>query len=158
MGGVPVKCSLHFRSSFTKHKHTVCSHYGGWRMAGINYKNRKLVPANTEWMVRWSERDRFSLDFKGQVAAKIMKKGRRRKKPNYSSPRWRRSFWVRESCLFMSVMSGPPYLILSLMKIGKAEITTLEGGEEGVRGKEWGKEGKREMDNFSLLWSTDDLT
>ena len=51
----------------------------------------------------------------------------------------------------MSVMSGPPYLILSLMKIGKAEITTLEGGEEGVRGKEWGKEGKREMDNFSLL-------
>ena len=158
MGGVPVKCPLHFRSSFTKHKHTVCSHYGGWRMAGINYKNRKLVPANTEWMVRWSERDRLSLDFKGQVAAKIMKKRRRRKKPNYSSPRWRRSFWVRESCLFMSVMSGPPYLIFRWWRLGKAEITTLEGGEEGVRGKEWGKEKKREMDNFSLLWSTDDLT
>lgn len=147
MSGVPVKCPLRFRSSFTKYKQTVCSHYGGWRMAGINYKNRKLVPANTEWMVRWSERDRLSLDFKGQVAAKIMKKGRRRKKSNYSSPRWRRSFWVRESCLCMSVMSGPPYLILSLMKIGESRNYN-PGGKEGEEGD----------GQFSLLWSTDDLT
>jgi len=32
--------------------------------------------------------------------------------------------------------------------LGKAEITTLEGGEVDVRGKQWGKEGEEGDGNF----------
>ena len=155
MGGVPVKCPLHFRSSFTKHKHTVSSHYGGWRMAGINYKNRKLVPANTEWMVRWSERDRFSLDFKGQVAAKIMKKGRRRKKPNYSSPRWRRSFWVRESCLFVCNVGTAIFDFIADEDWGKQKSQPLREVRKALGGKNGARKGRG---RWTIFLSSDPQT
>lgn len=158
MGGAPVKRPLHFRSSFTKHKQTVCSHYGGRRLAGINYKNRKLVPANTEWMVRWSERDRLSLDFNGQVAVKIMKKRRRRKKPNYSSPQWRQVLGEGKLFVYVCNVGTAIFDFIADEDWGKQKLQPLREVRKALGGKNWARKGKREMENFSLLWSTGNLT